>query len=77
MNRVVVDESVREKLRDVEEIELCDESGRGIGHFLSDDLYRRMIYDWANAQISDEELERRRRQPGGCTLAEIWGRLQQ
>lgn len=77
MNRVVVDESVRAKLWNVEEVELCDESGQKIGHFLSDDLYRRLLYDWANAQITDEELERRRRQPGGRTLAEIWGRLQQ
>jgi hypothetical protein len=42
----------------VEEVELCDESGRKIGHFLSDDLYRRVIYDWANAQISDDDANR-------------------
>ena len=77
VNRIVVDESVRAKLRNVEEVELCDESGEKLGHFLSDALYRRLLYDWANAQISDEELERRRQQPGGCTLAEIWARFQQ
>ncbi len=77
MNRVVVDEAVRSKLRNLDEVELCDESGRKVGHFLSEELYRRLLYDWANAQITDEELERRRRQPGGRTLAEIWSRLQQ
>jgi len=77
VNPVVVDQSVQAKLRSVDEVELCDESGRKIGHFLSEGLYRRLVYDWANAQISNEELERRRQQPGGCTLAEIWARLQQ
>jgi len=76
MNRVILDEASRAKLRGVDEVELCDESGRPLGHFLSEELYRRLLFDWANAQISDEELERRRRQPGGRVLADIWARLQ-
>jgi hypothetical protein len=76
MNRIVLDESTWEKLRGVHEVvEVCDQSGERVGHFLSDDLFRRLLYDWANAQVSDEELERRRQQPGGRTLAEIWARL--
>ena len=75
MNKVVLDAAVRAKLRNVDEVELCDESGRGVGHFLSEDLYRRLLYDWANAQITDEELQRRQRQPGGRTLTEIWARV--
>jgi hypothetical protein len=77
VNRVVVDQDVQAKLHDVDDVELCDESGRKIGHFLSDELYRRLLYDWANAQISDEELKRRRRQPGGRVLAEIWAHFQE
>jgi len=76
MNRVILDEAVRAQLRDVDEVALCDEAGRPLGHFLSEELYRRLLYDWANAQISDEELDRRRRQPGGRTLEQIWARLQ-
>ncbi|MFH1920482.1 MAG: hypothetical protein ABIP48_11430 [Planctomycetota bacterium] len=76
MNRVILDEPARAKLRGVDEVELCDESGRPLGHFLSEELYRRLLFDWANAQISDEELQRRRRQPGGRALADIWARLQ-
>jgi len=76
MNRVILDESIGEKLRHLDEVELCDQSGQRVGHFLSDDLFRRLLYDWANAQVSDEELERRRQQPGGRTLAEIWSRLE-
>ena len=76
MNKVILDEAVRAKLRDVDEVALCDESGRPLGHFLSEELYRRLLYDWANAQVTDEELDRRRRQPGGRTLEQIWARLQ-
>jgi hypothetical protein len=75
MIKVFVDDSMRSKLREVPEAELCDDTGRTVGHFLSDEVYRRLLYDWANAQITDEELERRRQQPGGRTLAEIWARL--
>jgi hypothetical protein len=76
MSKVVVDEAIKDKLRNFAEAELLDESGQMVGHFLSEELYRRLIYDWANAQITDEELERRRRAPGGRTLEEIWARLQ-
>ncbi|MHC4176589.1 MAG: hypothetical protein ACYSWU_03735 [Planctomycetota bacterium] len=76
MTRVVVDERTGAKLRGVDEVELCDKSGQKVGHFLSEKLYCRLLYDWANAQITDEELKQRRQQPGGRTLAEIWARLQ-
>ena len=76
MTKVVLDESVRAKLHNVDEVELCDDLGRKLGHFLSEQLYHRLLYDWANARVTDEELERRRRQPGGRALAEIWARLE-
>ena len=75
MTKVVLDEVMQAKLRNVDEVELCDKSGKPVGHFLSEELYLRLLYDWANAQITDEELERRRQQPGGRALAEIWARL--
>jgi hypothetical protein len=76
MNRVVLDDAVGAKLRGVDEVALYDEAGRPLGHFLSEELYRRLLYGWANAQVTDEELDRRRRQPGSRTLEEIWARLQ-
>jgi len=75
MNKVLLNDAVCTELRDLEEAELCDRSGQTVGHFLSETLYRRLLYDWANAQISDEELQRRLQQPGGRTLAEIWDRV--
>lgn len=64
------------KLNGVEDAQVCDASGRLVGRFLSEDLYRRLLYDWANAKVSDDELERRRKTPGGRKLSEILARLQ-
>jgi hypothetical protein len=76
MNKVILDPDLRAKLHNLDgELELCDESGRTVGHVLPADVYRDLLLAWADAQISEEELERRRRQPGGRTLAEIWKRL--
>jgi hypothetical protein len=64
------------KLSGVEDARICDTAGRPIGYFLSEELYRRLLFDWANAQVTDEELERRRQSPGGRQLSEILARLQ-
>jgi hypothetical protein len=77
MTKVTLDDSLQAKLSGVDEVELCDRAGKPVGHFLSEQLYRRLLYDWANAQVADEELERRRRQPGGRTLTEIRARLEE
>jgi hypothetical protein len=56
-------------------VKLLDDQGHLIGHFLPPEQYRRLLYEWANAQITDEELQRRLEVPGGSTLAEIWAKL--
>jgi hypothetical protein len=59
--------------------EWCDPDGNVLG--LYQPLYadaeakshhKRQVYDWLNAQVTDEELERARQETGGRTLAEIW-----
>ena len=73
MTRVVLDSEDCRKLGHVQKsAEVCDESGRIIGHLLSGSLYKRIILDLGNAQISDEELMRRRALPGGKSLQDIW-----
>jgi hypothetical protein len=73
MTRVVIDQSIRSKLNDLGgQIDLCDEAGRTVGYFLPADLHHKLILAWAKADVSDEELERRRKEPGGRTLQEIW-----
>ncbi len=76
MVRIILDAPVGARFRGVREAELCDESGEILGRFLSEEAYRRRVYDRLNAQVTDEELERSFQQPGGRTLGEIWGRLE-
>jgi hypothetical protein len=76
MNKVILDESLRSKLQNLEtELEFCDESGCTLGYFLPSVERDRLLYDRARAQITDEELERRRQEPGGRTTAEVLARL--
>jgi hypothetical protein len=76
MSRVVVDQSLISKLNGLNtDIEFCDQSGRALGHFIPQDLYLRWIYDWCNAQVTDEELKKESEKPGGRALKEIWERL--
>ena len=78
MGKVVVGEGLRTQLPDLtERIEFCDESGKTLGHFLPEAAYRELLRASADAHISEEEIERRRREPRGRTLAEIWKRLGQ
>lgn len=70
MNRVIVDPVTRAKLASVrQESELCDDSGRVLGHFIP-------LGDSREPRISDEEIERRLRCGGGRTLAEILADLE-
>jgi hypothetical protein len=75
MVQLNLDSEQLKKLTGVEDARICDSAGRLVGHFLSEELYRRLLYDWANARISEEELERRRRAPGGRKLSDILARL--
>jgi hypothetical protein len=76
MTRIVIDQSIRSKISNLaEQVELCDETGRTVGYFLPAGMHRALLRAWAEAQLSDEELERRRNEPGGKTLAEIWSEL--
>ncbi|MCH8044635.1 MAG: hypothetical protein IID44_13055 [Planctomycetes bacterium] len=77
MTKVILDDSLLAQLHSGNEpLELCAPTGETVGHFLPQEVYQRLIYDWANAQITDEELQRRLEQPGGRALAEIWSRLE-
>lgn len=71
MQRVIVDPVTRAKLAIVhQKSELCDDSGRILGHFIP-------LGDSREPQISDEEIERRLRCGGGRTLAEILADLEE
>jgi hypothetical protein len=53
------------------EAELCDSSGKRVGYFLPDHVYRELVCRWANTQVSDDVLERCRRETRSFTAAEV------
>lgn len=76
MSKVIIDAYIRSKLQGMNgEVELCDENGQTLGHFVPMDFYKQLLSAWINAQVSDEELERASQEPGGRSLAEIWRSL--
>jgi hypothetical protein len=78
VNKVILDPELKSKLNGLDrQLEICDETGRTLGHFLPADVYRQLLLAWAEAQVTDEELERRRQEPRGRTLPEIWKSLGQ
>lgn len=70
MIQVTVDTVLRTKLHNLTQaLELCDESGRVLGRFSPTlDLSQ---YEGLEPQISEEELQRREREGGGRSLADI------
>jgi hypothetical protein len=77
MQSVVADPVLRERLFNLtEEVEVRDEDGRVLGKFVPrprlSPEYEELM---KTCPFSDEELERRSREPGGRTLAEIWKSL--
>jgi hypothetical protein len=76
MTKLTLDPQLREKLNELQEqIEVCDENGQTVGHFVPKDFYMQLVYAWLNTQVTDEELERAAQEPGGRPLAEIWKSL--
>lgn len=49
--------------------------GKVIGHYIPEDEYVKMLYATYKCDLSEEEIERRRNETGGCSLEEIWKRL--
>jgi len=78
MSRVVLDSELRSKLNGLgDQVEICDEAGQTVGRYLPELLYRQLLVAWSKANLSDEDLERRLKEPRGRTLAEIWKDLGQ
>ena len=76
MTKMSVEESLRKKLSQVEEeVEFCDESGKLLGIFYPFGKGAFSPPPGMECPISEEELEKRSREPGGRTLKEIWASL--
>jgi hypothetical protein len=77
MNRVVVDEAVRAKLNgQSEQLELWDESGHELGHYLPADKFRALLRACGQSLFTDVEVRQAEEQPRtGKSLGEIWKEL--
>ncbi len=76
MTKVIADDALRTKLNGLnQQLEVCDESGRTLGYFLTVKDYERLMIEWAKAKYPPEELDRRSKQGGGRTTAEVLQRL--
>ena len=78
MSTVVLDADKRVTIDAFNEtIEIKKQDGQVIGMYVPEADYKKMLYVWAEAQcpFTKEELEERRKQTGGSSLAEIWKRL--
>jgi hypothetical protein len=78
MSAVIIGPELRKTLNGLnEELELQDETGRVLGHFVPSETYRRMLNALAQStgQLSPEELEKLRREPGLHSWAEVKERL--
>lgn len=76
MTTVTVDKELCAKLKDFDhEVIITDEMGQKVGRFFPEAEYIKLLYDRARCMVTDEELERARREPGGRTTAEVLERL--
>jgi hypothetical protein len=79
--KLVVDTQVCDQLLGPEvTLELCDDAGRTLGHFVGcfvpSPEALPWAYEWAKGAFSEEEIERAKQQPGGRTIHEILQRLE-
>ena len=73
MTRVVVDDVLRARLAGLmDQVELCDESGRVLGHFIPKEGPPGPSADADGCPYTPEELRRFQQEAGGRSLAEIW-----
>ena len=78
MSKITLDATLRSKLNGLNQaLEICDETGDTVGHFLPAGVYQKMLYRIAEAQCpqTPEQLAAMRKETGGKTLAEIWKSL--
>jgi hypothetical protein len=77
MSKITLDESLRTKLNGLEQaLELCDESGRTIGHFLTRRFIGKCYIGLPSRSVpySAEEIASAGEETGGHTLEE-WKRI--
>ncbi len=76
MSRFVLLPHIQQEIQKMgDHVELCDESGRLLGYYLSPEAHNRLRYQLANSLVSDDELAEARKHPAGRTTDEVIERL--
>jgi hypothetical protein len=78
MSKITLDNDLRAKLNGLNSpLEICDEAGQTVGHFLPSALYKKFAYAALATECpySAQELERMHQETGGRPLAELWNEL--
>jgi hypothetical protein len=61
MGKITLDKELQAKLNGLnEQIELCDESGQTVGHFVPLGQFQAMMRAWAKAEFTDQEIAQAR-----------------
>ena len=79
MSAITLDLNTREKLNGLSQpLEILDENGRLLGHFLPPAHYRKLVLAAAESlcPFSETDLERLRVETGGESLRDFWTRLE-
>jgi hypothetical protein len=72
MTKVVVDRQVQSKLHNLcSDLEFRGESGRTLGYYTPVANQGAPLYEWAQREFTDNEIDRARRKPGGLTINEL------
>ena len=73
MPKVIVDDALRSELDGHDApVEVCDQSGRTLGHFVPVSATRHQQIALDDCPYTEEELARMQRETGGRALEEIW-----
>lgn len=76
MEKILLDDELRSRLNGLNtELELTDESGRTMGHFLPPEIYKKLLYAYAMSKCPYTEAELaqlRQEREGARPLAEFW-----
>jgi hypothetical protein len=76
MNAITLDNELRSRLNGLDqEMMFTDERGTPIGFYLPANDYHKLVLHALKIPLSDEEIERRRKEKTGSSLDEIWKRL--
>ena len=77
MPQVIIDPTTQQQLlASGDRVTLCDQTGKMIGYFVPAKVPPHVL-EWANKEITVDEIERARSEPGGCTTEELLKKLEE